>query len=160
MKKVMLAYGALILVVVILAVVKTKGFGIFPQIGSVKPTIQINEQKFDLLVADNDEKRMKGLSKRKSLDDKQGMLFVFDEKGKYKFWMKDVEFPLDIIYINDDKIVDIIKNAPPQSKIEEDSELLIYEPKAEANYILEINGGLSDKNSFKDGDTVTIEGIN
>lgn len=161
MRKVIIAYGALILVVVILAVVRTKGFGLLPQIGlSSSATAEINGQIFNLSVVKNDEARMKGLSNRKSLDENKGMLFIFDEKGKYKFWMKDVEFPLDIIYISDDKIVDIIKNAPPQSGIEDNVELIIYEPKSESNFVLEINGGLSEKYEFKDGDIVIFEDIN
>ena len=85
------------------------------------------------------------------------MLFIFDKKGKYSFWMKDTQIPLDIIYINDEKIVHIVKNATPQKG--NNTNLPIYTPPADANYVLEVNGGQSDKYKFANGDTVKFNGI-
>ena len=71
--------------------------------------------------------------------------------------MKDTQIPLDIIFVNDDKIVYIAKNAPPQTGNK--NQLPIYTPPSEVNKVLEINGGESDKNKFKTGDTVTLKGV-
>ncbi len=153
MKKVFIAYGALILLVIILAVAKFRGVPFFPNVGS--STVEISNQKFNVEIADNDNERQKGLSKRNDLDEKRGMLFIFERKDKYSFWMKDVKFPLDIIFIDDNKIVDIYKNVPAQEG-KENTVLPTYTSRTPANYVLEINGGLADKNGFKIGDTITI----
>jgi len=156
MKKVLIIYGALVLVVVLVAVLRFRGVDLLPKIGG-SPKAEIKGQEFTLEVADDDKKRAKGLSERESLDENRGMLFVFDEKGKYGFWMRNVKFPLDIIYISDETIVDIIKNAEPKS--EGDTNIPVFEPKEDANYVLEINGGLVDKYKIAVGDKVTFSGV-
>ena len=155
MKKILIAYGVLVLLVVILAVAKFKGFDFLPSF--TKSTATINNQTYNLLIAKDDKSRQVGLSKRKSLDQKQAMLFIFDKKGIYSFWMKDTQIPLDIIFINDGKIVYIVKNAKPENNNK--GPLPIYTPPTEGNYVLEVNGGQSDKFNFKKGDTVTLKGV-
>lgn len=155
MKKILLAYGALVVVVIILAFAKFNGFNFLSSFSGKSATI--NNQSFNLLIANDDKSRQIGLSNRKSLDQKQGMLFIFPKKGVYSFWMKNTEIPLDMIYINDGKIVYIVKNAPPQAG--NNGQLPIYTPSSDANYVLEINGGLSEKYKFKNGDKVALKGI-
>ena len=154
MKKILIAYGALIIVVLVLAYLKFNG-NFFPNLSTPKATIA--KQTFNLTLAKTPQEKMKGLSNRKSLNKNEGMLFIFEKKGKYSFWMKDTLIPLDIIYINDRKIVDIFKNATPQAG--KTGVLPIYTPKNDANYVLEINGGISEKNKFKVGDTIKFEGV-
>jgi hypothetical protein len=154
MKKILLAYGALIIVVILLAYFKFNG-NFFPNLST--PKITIAKQTFNLTLAKTAQEKMKGLSNRKSLDKNGGMLFIFEKKGKYSFWMKDTFIPLDIIYIDNNKIVDILKNLSPQAG--KTGLLPIYTPKTDSNYVLEINGGLSEKNKFKVGDTIKLEGI-
>jgi uncharacterized membrane protein (UPF0127 family) len=156
MKKILIAYGILVIIVIVLAVAKFRGFNFLPNFSQGK-TATINSRTYNLLTATDDKSRQVGLSNRKSLDIDQGMLFVFPKKGIYSFWMKNTQIPLDMIFINDDKIVYIAKNAPPQAG--KDGSLPIYTPKSEANYVLEINGGQSDKYKFKNGDKVTLKGI-
>lgn len=155
MKKILIAYGALVLIVVALAVAKFNGFNFLPNINS--SSAEIRGHKYSLMIAKDDKSRQVGLSNRKSLDENSAMLFIFEKKGKYSFWMKDTQIPLDIIYINDEKIVHIVKNAAPQKG--NSGNLPIYTPPAEANYVLEINGGQSDKYKFANGDTIKFNGI-
>ena len=155
MKKILLAYGALVIVVIILAFAKFNGFSFIPSLG--EKTAAINNQTYNLLIANDDKSRQIGLSNRKTLDQKQGMLFIFPKKGTYSFWMKNTLIPLDIIYISDGKIAYIVKNAPPQNG--DTNSLPIYTPPSEADHVLEINGGQSDKYKFKKGDKVTLKGI-
>jgi uncharacterized protein len=83
------------------------------------------------------------------------MLFVFDKADYYSFWMKNMKFPIDIIFIRGDKIVSISKNAvAPKSA---DASLPIYKPEAPVDKVLEINSGLSDKHNIKKGDKVEIK---
>src|SRR3990167_3839192 len=86
--------------------------------------IIINNHKIYIEIADTSEKRAQGLSNRDSLPEDHGMLFIFDTYQKSAFWMKDMRFPIDIIWIRDDIIVDITKNV----SILEGSELKHYFP--------------------------------
>lgn len=153
MKKVFIAYGALVVLVIILAIARFRGFPIFPSFGGAN--VQIADQKYDVEIADDESELQKGLSKRDRLGEDKGMLFVFERKDTYTFWMKDTKIPLDIIFIDDNKIVDMYKNVPPQDG-KENAVLPLYTSKSPANYVLEINGGLADKNGYKVGDTITI----
>ena len=67
--------------------------------------IEIEDQKYDIEIADTDEKRMIGLKNIDSLKDKQGMLFIFDNLTTNSFTMKETKIDLDIIFIDEDKEV-------------------------------------------------------
>jgi len=111
----------------------------------------------DAEVADTAAKRKKGLSKRDSLPLNQGMLFVFEQSGMYGFWMKDMKFPIDIIWLDENKrIVDIVQNVPVEPG-KKDSQLTIYKPDGDAKYVLEINAGLSQLNALQKGDQANFE---
>lgn len=160
MKKIFIAYFVLILLVVILLLMKLNklpfggGFSVFQPNASV--TIRGNT--FQVILAKSKEEVTIGLSKTAKLDQDKGMLFLLKEKALHKFWMRDMKFPIDIIYINDDKIVDIVENAPiPQST--STAGIIIYQPKEIANYVLEINSGSSSKNKIKIGDKVEYKNI-
>lgn len=94
-----------------------------------------------------------GLMNRKSMDDDKGMLFVYGEEGIYSFWMKNMSFDIDIIWIDSSyKVVEISSNTP--FCVEDPCK--IYTPKAKAQYVLEINAGLSDKLGIKKGTFLNI----
>lgn len=116
----------------------------------VKKTICINGKCFFVEVADSYALREKGLMNRKELDKDSGMFFVFNKYGKYPFWMKNTLIPLDIIWIKDNKIVFIAENVQPCKTI------ICPEvnPNTDANYVLEINAGLSKEFGFKIGDEI------
>lgn len=157
MKKILIAYGVLIIVVLVLAFAKFNGASLLPNFGSVKTTT-INNQKYFIEVANNDKSRQIGLSNRGKLDENKGMLFIFDKKGKYSFWMKNTLIPLDIIFIENNKIVYIVKNAKPEKETK--GALPIYTTPNEADLVLELNAGQVDKHKFKNGDKVMLEGVN
>ncbi|MEK7168961.1 MAG: DUF192 domain-containing protein [Patescibacteria group bacterium] len=115
--------------------------------------IVINDKEIKVEVAKTNEERAKGLSNRNSLDENSGMIFVFNINSKPSFWMKDTKVPLDIIWINDDKIVSINKNVEPEPN-KKDSQLKKYPAPSEIDYVLEVNGGFSDKHGIKAGSTV------
>jgi len=156
MKKVIIAYVALLLIVGLLVFAKFGAFSFLPFVGNNK-TATINNQKIKLLVANDEKSRQIGLSNRKSLPEDTGMLFIFPKKGKYGFWMKDTQIPLDIIYINDTKVAHIVKNAPPQAG--KNNNLPIYTPPVDINYVLELNAGQADKYKIQNGSTVTFENV-
>lgn len=132
---------------------KTGGFFLLKK----TPTITINNQTFELIVADSQKEREVGLSETKSLPENQGMIFIFDKPDYYSFWMKNMTIPIDIIYINNGKIVTIHKNAqPPISQTESP---IIYSPLEPSDKVLEIQSGLSEKYDFKKDDKVIIKNL-
>ena len=117
-------------------------------------TIKIDDLKIIVEVAETNEERSLGLSNRTRLDDQSGMVFVFTKNSKPVFWMKDTKIPLDIIWINDNKIIGIEKNVQPELGVT-DSKLKKYPAPSEIDYVLEVNGGFSDKNSIKVGEMIS-----
>lgn len=102
-------------------------------------------------VADTKSTREQGLSGRVSLKDNEGMLFVFDTPGRYGFWMKDMLFPLDLIWINQNGIVvEIERNATV------DSYPKTYINASPANYVLEVNAGVAEQQGIFIGSKVKI----
>jgi len=112
----------------------------------------IKENCFLVEIADNDYERARGLMNRKYLGEDEGMLFIFDKEGIYGFWMKNTLIPLDIIWIYNNKIVHIEKNAVPCV----DNNYETYMPDAEADSVLEINAGITDKLRINVGDEIEI----
>ena len=96
------------------------------------------------------------MSGREKLASDEGMLFIFEEVDKYPFWMKGLNFPLDFIWINGDKVVDILPNISPPSPGQSDESLTIYQPRVEIEKVLEINGGTAEKLGIKIGDSVKL----
>ncbi|OGI72922.1 hypothetical protein A3D42_01605 [Candidatus Nomurabacteria bacterium RIFCSPHIGHO2_02_FULL_41_18] len=106
-------------------------------------------QNIKVELARTPEVQARGLSGRESLKENEGMLFVFDNLGRHGFWMKDMNFPIDIIWISEDKkVVYIKKDAKPHSYPE------IFAPDEDALYALEVVFGFSDKYGLKEGDSV------
>ena len=115
------------------------------------PYITFSETKVFIEIADTPEEKTQGLSDRTSLPDNQGMLFVWDHDTMPGFWMKDMNFPIDIVWINDNKIVGIEKNALPEPGVEL-NQLRVYQPPGFIDAVLEVNAGFSDKHSLQVGD--------
>lgn len=156
MRKLIIVYVALIVAVIILAVFRAGIASILP-FGGPKAEAQIGNQKVKIEVAKTPDAMEKGLSKRNSLPKDRGMLFIFKEKGKYEFWMRDMRFPLDIVYISDTTVVDVLENVP--HKINDSPNLIKYAPKEAANYVLEVNAGRAKELGIKEGTTITFKGL-
>jgi len=135
------------------------------------PNFVINGVQINVEIALTPEARTQGLSGRASLGEKEGMLFVFDAPGKYGFWMKDMNFPIDIVWFTssegneaglaprslgevemteDLRVVYIKKDAKPESYPE------IFMPEENARYVLEVPAGFSDENNLQVGDRAEL----
>lgn len=102
-------------------------------------------------VADTDEKRNRGLGGRKKLGENEGMIFTFEIPEKYSFWMKDMRFPLDIIWIDERKeIIAISENISP------DTYPTSFFPSDPVKYVLEVNASWAKKNRIKIGDSIEL----
>jgi len=99
-------------------------------------------------VADTLKKRSLGLGKRNSLKKGWGMLFVFEKRKLHRFWMKDMQFSLDVIWLDNHKIVHIIHNAKPSNYRDEPEVMTSPVP---VNFVLEIAAGWAEKLRLKTG---------
>lgn len=119
-------------------------------------TVTVNNKVFSVKVAKTEEDRQIGLSKTNSLASSSGMLFIFDTPGLYTFWMKDMKFPIDILFINGNKITDIFENVPIPADA---SNLQTYVPTEPADKVLELPAGTVSSAQIKKGDSVTIKNL-
>ncbi len=127
-----------------------------PSVSRTK-TVMIREASIKAEVAESNTERQKGLSGRFGLDKDAGMLFVINNRVTRTFWMKDMKFAIDIIWIKDGKIIQIDKNIEPPAAGIPKGKLNLYSPKTAVDYVLEVNAGYSDLKGIKVGDSVLIE---
>lgn len=128
---------------------------------SIQNIVKINGVDIQVSIADSNDERAKGLSNTSSLGEKEGMFFVFDKKDiKPSFWMKDMLISIDIIWIDNDKIVQIDKNLMPLQEETSDKLITTYSPQIPIDYVLEVNSGFSDKYNLKVSDNVDLTSLN
>jgi uncharacterized membrane protein (UPF0127 family) len=108
--------------------------------------------KIEIEIADDESQRMSGLMHRKSMDENQGMLFMFDKNDPTTgFWMKNTHISLDIIFTNENKeIITIHQNTEPFSERS-------LPPTEPALYVIEVVAGYCKKNGIKVGDIFDFE---
>ena len=117
--------------------------------------VKLNDQRFDVELAESDNSRAMGLMYRKQMADDVGMLFIFPDEFRRAFWMKNTLIPLDILYFDSNKkLVSQSLNTPPCRNTT--TRCPNYPSDKPAKYVLEINAGLSDKYGFKKGDVLEI----
>ena len=98
------------------------------------------------------EAQERGLSGRASLAEDQGMLFDFETSDIYKFWMKDMKFPIDMIWFDEDRrVVYIQEDATPESYPES------FGPNENTKYVLEVVAGFTQKYNIKIGDKLVLQ---
>lgn len=114
-----------------------------------------DKNEFEVEVASTDAQRKIGLMHRKSLEERKGMLFIFQSQGYMNFWMKNTLIPLDMLFINQDGMIEhVAKNVQPCTS--SDSRNC---PKTNSvkpvKFVLEINAGMAEKLGIRAGDQVT-----
>ena len=106
-------------------------------------------------VVDTESARQRGLMFRENLPEGRGMFFVFEAQGRYGFWMKNMKFPIDIIWIDEEKkIVDIKPDCLPCQEACE-----ISSPRDKALYALEVCAGFTRRNKIETGDIISIQTV-
>lgn len=112
--------------------------------------VKIGNMTVNAEIADIPYKKMRGLMGRKNLDEREGMLFPFDEEGYHGFWMMNMSIPIDILWIGKDKkVFDIVKDAQPCG-----FSCKSYQPKEKAMYVLEVKANFTERHGIKIGSTV------
>jgi hypothetical protein len=111
--------------------------------------VKISGKMIKVDLAITSEAQGRGLSGQKSLKEDEGMLFIFSKPNKNYFWMKEMNFPIDMIWIDDNfKVIYIKKDALPSSYPE------FFGPGVDNRYVFEVVGSFSEKNNLKVGDVV------
>lgn len=118
--------------------------------------VTISDVKIPVEIAKTRKQREKGLSNRDALEENSGMLFVLEENSTPAFWMKDTKIPIDIIWIDDNKVTQITENIAPPNAATADRDLKMYLPNNPVDYVLEVNAGFAQKNGIEVGSEVVI----
>ncbi|HLP44293.1 MAG TPA: DUF192 domain-containing protein [Candidatus Nanoarchaeia archaeon] len=114
-------------------------------------TLRVGSKDVIVDLADDPAKRTRGLSGRTSLETGTGMLFIFEKSGTYGFWMKDMNFSIDILWLDETgKIVHIEKSLSP------DTYPKTVTPASPAKYVLELPAGFSHSENIQVGDTIVL----
>lgn len=139
-------YDVIIAIIIVTAIVRA----IRDRLPEYK-TIIIAGSSLVVEVARTPEERAQGLSGRDKLP-RDGMIFIFDRPARIGFWMKDMNFPIDIIWMRDRRIVDIAPSI--QAPTAKTKTLETYHPRAEADAVLEISAGWSERHDLQIGSSV------
>jgi hypothetical protein len=112
-------------------------------------TVTVGDQvSVQAMLADTPTKRSRGLAVRDTLGENEGMYFIFPEAGKPLFWMKDMKFPIDILWIRGDELVDMTLEVPvPSSKVS----LPQYAPRVMVDRVLEVPAGFAQRHGLRLG---------
>jgi uncharacterized protein len=126
------------------------------QSGWEKGSMLIDGRNIAVDIARSPLQQAQGLSGRAKLSDDEGMLFDLTQSNNKRpgFWMKDMDFGLDIIWIRNGKIIGIAKDVP--APINEAAELAQYHPPSEVDYVLEVNAGWSDRYGIRENETAQL----
>lgn len=124
-------------------------------VGPRRPVVVLDERvRVAVDVVDTPFLRARGLSGRPGLAPEEGMLFLFETARIQSFWMKDMRFPIDILWIRDGRIVGISPNVPaPRTS----SELPLYPSPVPCDVVLEVRAGAVHRWGLLLGDAVRVE---
>ena len=117
--------------------------------------VRIGKTTFKVELATSTMAQARGLSGRQSLADGTGMLFPFSRPGIQSFWMKDMNFPIDMIWIGGNKVLGFAENAEPQPGTPMWGLKLYHSPDG-VDTVLEVPDGTVEKDGIKVRDAVII----
>jgi uncharacterized protein len=145
-----------ILAILVLATVLAAGCGgggDAPERDEARTVVRIGDATVQVELADDEAARRRGLSGRPRLGRDQGMLFVLPNDMP-SFWMKGMRFPLDIVWIDGNRVVDVTADVPPPRR--PGGGLPTYSPDRPADRVLEVNAGWAALHGVEPGDTVRV----
>ncbi len=118
--------------------------------------LTVDGATFNVEIASTTLEQSRGLSFRTSLGEHDGMIFLFGSGGTQSFWMKDMNFALDMIWISGNTVAGFSQDVPAPAPGTRLWQLPIYRSPANVDKVLEVNAGTVAKYGIKAGDTVTI----
>jgi uncharacterized membrane protein (UPF0127 family) len=126
-----------------------------PQSGLQKATMVVDGHPLSVEVALTEEEQQRGLSFRDHLGENEGMLFRFTEVQPLTFWMRGMKFPLDIIFLRDNAVVDVANDVQPPAVT--NGVPAVVSSIGPADSVLEINAGTAKKLGLIPGQSITIQ---
>jgi uncharacterized protein len=115
----------------------------------LKAAVSVNGFKLIADLALTQDQQIKGLAIRNQLNESEGMLFVFQHPSRQSFWMKDMKFPIDIIWLDANRsVVHVVPNLEP-CPIRGDCPG--YLPDRDSLYVLETSAGFSERHNVRVG---------
>lgn len=122
------------------------------QPSNVEKTLKIGDFSIVVEIASTPEERTQGLSNRDSLPTDSGLLFIFDESDFHGFWMRDMKFGIDIVWIDDGwTVIGVERNVLPETFPK------VFYPPSKVRYVLELNAGLTSKHNIDRGLVINLE---
>lgn len=113
--------------------------------------VRIRNKIFVVDVAVTNVQKERGLGGKSDMHEDYGMLFTYDHKEQYEFWMKGMKFPLDFIWIEGNTVVDLTQNVLPPNGLEKPT---IVTSSAPVDKVFEVNAGIIQKFGIQKGDRV------
>jgi uncharacterized membrane protein (UPF0127 family) len=108
--------------------------------------LKSNNKRYTLQVAATTRSQALGLGNRTSLPKNQGMLFVFQKPAVQCFWMKDMHFPIDMVWVSSDRRVEYVEsNVSPKTYPH------LFCPAVQARYVIELNAGQAKQADIRTG---------
>ncbi len=126
------------------------------QVSKKASAVIVGDVRIPVEISDSPAERTKGLSGKEFLSADVGMLFIFPVREIHRFWMPDMNFPIDIIWIVDNKVVGIEREA---TNIFNRENPVFYLPPQAVDYVLEVNGGFARTKGLEVGADVSFENI-
>lgn len=108
----------------------------------------LGPHKLTLVLTDTEQRKITGLSGSKPLRENEGMLFHFPAPGRYGFWMKDMKYPLDFLYLRNNKVVEVRTDVSPETYPD------IILPTVDFDSMIEMNAGSTSKLNLHIGDVL------
>ncbi|HLB50693.1 MAG TPA: DUF192 domain-containing protein [Patescibacteria group bacterium] len=112
--------------------------------------LTIGTEKFSVEIVQTPALRARGLGGREELCERCGMLFLFDDADLHAFWMKDMRFSLDILWIQDGVVVDSVQKISPNDP-------RTFMPSTPAGMVVEFSGGTMERLHLRHGMAVSLE---
>lgn len=124
------------------------------QMNMQQQAVGLHHQTYYVSIVRTPEEIQRGLSGTDSLAANRGMLFVFPREDKWAIWMKDMNYPIDIVWLDKDAVVNyIVKNAQPSSYNADDpTKSTMYTPEKPARYVIELPSGTIERTGIAIGD--------
>lgn len=125
------------------------------------PTIaqfdNIQQTSLQVYIADSANEQAVGLGDIPELPATHGMLFIYSQPAQYSYWMKGVEYPIDIIWLKEMTVVDITPNIQPEDPSTALQDYARYSPAVPVDGVLEVTSGLTDQVGIEIGHHLTVQ---
>jgi uncharacterized membrane protein (UPF0127 family) len=136
---------------IVLVIVGSFLLFVWPGLAMPETKIFLGDGVFSTDLALTQSARETGLSGKNSLQPDHALLMAFPSEGEWGIWMKDMNFPIDIVWLNKDKkVIYIVLGAQP-------GDLKIHYPKSPAKYVVELPAGTVSSKAINTNNTATFD---